>query len=552
VAAHCWQQRQTSICPGELRWAQDGSGSLEVRGDMDFLSALMPEGVDVQGQIQLQLDGEWSPAGGLALRGESQTRSVMLTRYVGEGESARLGWDRSDMVIDYGSQGLRLDWQVQREEKTVLGLNVLLPPERDAPLSGSAEISQLQLDALAPFAPMLSRLEGEISGQLRLEGTVDQPMARGLLDLTDGRLALVGNPTQMNALNLRLDLLGNRARVSGNGLLGGGELRLEGELSSEPEWRLALRATGERHTVLYPPATELLVSETLDITAGAGLLDIRGEMTVHEGSLEPEGLPEGSVAVSADVVEVDYAGNVIREELPFDVSMDVRVRVEDGFKVAGSLVNITLGGNLHLQQQRKQPLQLFGNLNVLGGELRAYQQRLLVKRGTISFSGRPDNPALDLRAQRDISGSDIVVGVEVQGTFDALVLDVFSDPVMSQGEAMSYLVRGRGLDATAGADGTALALSLASGAVNRSTLVTELNRIPGVSNVAFGAEGSADDTAATVSGYIGNRIYLSYGFGLYEPINVLTTRLYLRTRLWLEVVSSLENSVDLYYSFDIE
>jgi translocation and assembly module TamB len=113
------------------------------------------------------------------------------------------------------------------------------------------------------------------------------------------------------------------------------------------------------------------------------------------------------------------------------------------------------------------------------------------------------------------------------------------------------LVRGRGLDAGAGSDGTAMALTLAGGVVNQSTLVSELNRVPGISNLEFGATESDGDTAATMSGYIGERIYLSYGVGLYEPISVLTARLYLRSRLWFEVVSTLENSVDIYYSFDI-
>jgi translocation and assembly module TamB len=97
-----------------------------------------------------------------------------------------------------------------------------------------------------------------------------------------------------------------------------------------------------------------------------------------------------------------------------------------------------------------------------------------------------------------------------------------------------------------------MALSLGAGLVNRSAIVSELNQIPGVSNIQFGAEGSEEDTAATVSGYIGEKLYLSYGIGLYEPINVITARFYLKTRLWLEVVSRLENSVDLYYSWDID
>jgi translocation and assembly module TamB len=268
-------------------------------------------------------------------------------------------------------------------------------------------------------------------------------------------------------------------------------------------------------------------------------------------------LPEGSIALSPDVVEVDYAGNVLREELPFDINMDVRVHIKDKFKVTGSNVHTAVGGELHLLQQAGQPMRLFCNLNTRGGELRAYQQMLRIKRGVFSFSGSPTNPLLDVRAQRSIVSSGVTVGVQVRGRLEEeLSLEVFSDPDMPQGEAMSYLVRGRGLDTGAGSDGTAMALSLASGVVNRSALVSELNRLPGINNIAFGADSTADsttdDTAATLSGYIGERIYLSYGIGLYEPINVLTARLYLRPRLWLEVVSRLENSIDLYYSFDID
>jgi len=295
-----------------------------------------------------------------------------------------------------------------------------------------------------------------------------------------------------------------------------------------------------------------LLSEQLRIIARPGLLSVTGDITINEGSLEPEVLPEGSVAVSADVVEVDYAGNVIAGQLPFDVNIDVRVLVENKFTVRSSILFATLGGNLHVLQLPGQPLQLFGNLAVVSGEIRAYQQQLKIRRGTFSFTGRPDNPRVNVRAERNISGSNVSVGIQVRGTYDALVLEVFSEPAMSQGAAMSYLVRGRGQDASTGEDGTALALTLASGVLNQSTLVSELNRIPGVNNVSFGAEGTEDDTAATVGGYIGDRIYLSYGVGLYEPINVLISRLYLSTRLWLEVVSRLENSVDLYYAFDID
>lgn len=215
-------------------------------------------------------------------------------------------------------------------------------------------------------------------------------------------------------------------------------------------------------------------------------------------------------------------------------------------------MEIRVGGDLRLQQSPGSPLQLFGNLKVLGGELEAYGQRLSVQPGRVAFSGLPGNPELDLRASREIRAEDLRAGVHVTGTLEQPQLEIYTDPVTSQTEALSYLVRGRGLDAGGGTDGSALALSLGTGLINRSALVSGLNRLPGVSEIEFGTEGSEESTAATVSGYIGERLYLSYGVGLYEPVNVLTARLYLQTRLWLEVVSRLENSVDLYYSFDID
>jgi autotransporter translocation and assembly factor TamB len=551
--AHCWRQQQTHVCPGELLLGAQGSASLEVAGDLQRFEGLLPPQVELRGELELQLEGSWEPGGGVVARGHSLTRSLLLTRHHGEGETASIGWEMGKGVFGYDSAGLSLDWELHREGRKLVDLQLLLPPRRDEAMAGSVRLERIQLGALASFAPSLSALEGEVSGSLQLAGTVDQPLASGILQLSGARLAMIANPTELNDLNLTVQMQGDRAQVRGSGVLGGGELQLVGELESQPEFSLQLAVTGAKHTILYPPSTELLVSPDLNITATRGLLGITGEIAVHKGVLEFEQLPAGSVAVSNDVVEVDYTGAVIREELPFDLSMDVWVRIQDRFKVTGSVLQATLGGDLHVLQRAGKPLQLFGSLSTVGGELRAYQQQLRIKRGVLSFTGTPDNPALDVRAQRAISGSNVTVGVQVRGRLqEEMVLEVYSDPAMSQSEAMSYLVRGRGLDAGAGADGTAVALSLASGVVNRSTLVSELNRIPGVSNVEFGADGSEEDTAATVSGYVGERLYLSYGFGLYEPINVLTARLYLGTRLWLEVVSSLENSVDLYYSFDID
>ena len=553
LAAHCWQYQQARVCPGEALLAEVGNASLSLEGDLGVAGAFLPEYFELDGWVVGQVKADWSAGNPVVLDGSLHGRNLSFTRHFSGEESGTVTWENVDVRLRNGPQGLALNTAFHSEGSRVIGLDLGLPPDRGQQLTGTLDIAGLQLSKLAPFAPTLSVLEGELRGRLQLAGTVDQPLAQGNIQLSGGQFALLANPTELQQLDLQLDARGDSAVVSGRGMLGGGALSLQGTVMSRPEWRVELAIDGDRHEILLPPYTTMLVSEKLAMTLTGGLLDVEGDIVVLEGTLEHEQLPEGAVTLSTDVVEVDLEGNVIYESAPFDVSMQIGLLIKDKFKIVGDSVDATLGGDLRLRQRPRQPLQVFGNLNVVGGELRAYQQRLRITRGTLSFAGTPDNPELDVRAQREIASDNVVVGLQLQGTLNQPKLEVFSDPVMSHGETMSYLVRGRGLDTGASSDGVAMALSLGSSLVNQSALVTELNRIPGVNNIAFGAEGTNEtDTAATVGGYIGERLYLSYGMGIYEPINVLTARLYLKTRLWLEVVSRLENSVDLYYSFDIK
>jgi autotransporter translocation and assembly factor TamB len=274
---------------------------------------------------------------------------------------------------------------------------------------------------------------------------------------------------------------------------------------------------------------------------------LSGDLRVHEGLFELRGPVANGVSVSRDVVRLDTPPEKPRR---FALQSDVRTIIEPGFTLRTTQLETTLSGDLRLSASPSQPAQLFGELQVLGGVLRAYGQALRVDRGSVGFVGDPGNPDLNLAAVRDIRSEQLRVGVRVVGSLQAPQLNLFSEPQRPERETLSYLLRGRGPDAGAGADGTAMALALGATAINQSGLLESLNSVPGLSQVSLGAEGSDDETAATISAYVGERLFLSYGMGIYEPVNALTARLYLRSRLWLEVVSRLENSFDLYYRFD--
>jgi len=552
MEAHCWRLPESTLCASEWILGASGGGTEALDGDLALFGALLPQQLQVSGLLTASLRAEWQPDTPLRATAQIQSPEGTITQFYPEGESATLSWDSLTANLEQGADGLVLNAAMQREGARVVTLAVRLPGDSAEALDGSLDLEQLELAALRPFLPQLSRLEGELRGALRLAGTQAEPEVLGELAWSGGALAAHANPTELRAVELMVTLLGDRAELEGTARLGGGELEISGDASLRPEFELSLALRGEDNRLLYPPSTEMVVSPDLSLRATTEGVMVGGEVLVKSGILAYEQLPAGSVSLSPDVVEVDYAGKVVTPESPFDLNAEVRVRIRDKFRVQGADLNVTVGGDLSLQQVSGQPLQVFGNLNIVGGEFRAYGQRLRVRQGRISFTGQPENPELNLRAEREIPADDVKAGVRVSGTLEQPQITLYSEPAMSQTETLSYLVRGRGMDSGAGADGTAMALSVGTGLVNQSGIVEGLNSLPGLRNVEFGAEGSEDETAATVSGYIGERIYLSYGVGLYEPVNALTARLYLQARLWLEVVSRLESSVDLYYSFDID
>ena len=78
----------------------------------------------------------------------------------------------------------------------------------------------------------------------------------------------------------------------------------------------------------------------------------------------------------------------------------------------------------------------------------------------------------------------------------------------------SYLIRGRPLEDEAGSNSTGIGLALGMSLTNFSGVLNEIEKVSIVNNIKFDSEGDGDASQATVSGYIGNRLYIKYGGGV--------------------------------------
>jgi autotransporter translocation and assembly factor TamB len=412
-------------------------------------------------------------------------------------------------------------------------------------LSGVLRGAGLSVAPLTDLIPEWRIDAGRLDIDLVLAGSPSVPRVIGTATLNEAALFLPAIDTRLEDVSFEAQLHGRDATVQGRATLGDGALRLEARCCNDE--RATGLLIGERNRLTLPNGLDAVITPSFDLQLTPRQLDVTGSLVVHDGVFEHRGPDEGGVRLSPDFQRVDAPPARPRR---FALNLDLRTLIQPGFTLRSERIEATLAGDLRFIMRPPAPPSLFGNLDVLGGELRAYGQALRLTDGALGFVGDPLNPDLAIDAQRDIRSDNQRVGFRVRGSLEASRFELFSDPPRSDNETLSYLIRGRGLDVGASADGTAMALSLGATALNQSGVLAPLNSIPGLSGVTLGAEGTDQDMAATISAYVGNRLYLSYGVGIYEPINALTARLYLRSRLWLEVVSRLESSFDLYYRFD--
>ena len=133
-----------------------------------------------------------------------------------------------------------------------------------------------------------------------------------------------------------------------------------------------------------------------------------------------------------------------------------------------------LTGNLNVIQDNGT-LGLTGQISVPSGNFKAYGQDLLVRRGEFHFVGAVANPLLDLEAIRnpDRTADDVIAGIRVTGSVDSPQVAVFTDPAKSETEALSYLIRGEGLDPSGDSDNTMITSALINLGLSQGSHVFE-------------------------------------------------------------------------------
>ena len=419
-----------------------------------------------------------------------------------------------NLVLAYDSLKLNVDATLTNEDGSTFTVDGHIPVNlRLAPSEGQTETgirvaagqAQLSttvdldvksdgfsLDWILPFLDpeMYSDIGGRVTGEVKVTGTVSDPVMDGTATLNNGHIGLVLFGLVYQGINGDFGFDGQTINLEHVQVeSGGGELIALGtvslsqlnlgnfDISLSAEDFLAVDNDEYKGSVI----ADLQVSGTTDEPY------ISGYTQVVSGEMFLNGEYEEFEAVSLtqdDLLEVERVFGIRVSESDtstFDfykaLALDINLELERNMWLrsdASPEMDIQFTGDLDMRKVKDGEMQIFGNIDVIPDRSRITElgKRFRIVNGVLTFNGPATDPELNIEAHHTIRSSrtgseDVTIILVVRGKLDDLEeAPLDSDPEMELADILSYLAFGRPAKETlqfSGAGGENLAKDIALG-----------------------------------------------------------------------------------------
>lgn len=418
--------------------------------------------------------------------------------------------------------------------------------------------------SLLPLADR--RLNGRISLNLDLGGTLAAPRVTGGLRVDKARYEDLVLGVLLTDINLRLDLNGKEAgkknAAGGTGPLAGsmhlelsaadglgGSLRLTGGGGLDGR-NLDLRAVLDHLRPLRRRDLRINLSGQAQVTGSATAPDVRGEIVINQGALLLNNLAVGSSITTLPIQEAatvaDAAPAAPAAAAEGQGSLNLRIRAPGRFIVEGHGLTSEWQANLLVSGSPAAPM-ITGELRAVKGNFDFLTKNFALTRGVITFGGGSlSNPLLDIVMTNETP--DLTAHITISGTVSKMKLSLSSEPSLPKDEILSRILFGRSanelsrLEALQLAGAVAQLAGFGSGGggmldFTRKALGVDVLRLGTSSTGAAGEPGdqTAGGTTLEMGKYIGDLIYVGVEQGMKPDNTAFIIQLELTPRINLEL-----------------
>ena len=545
MGSQCWISGPASLCSEEQRLMPDPRLRLHLKQfPLDSLAEWLPKDFQWQGDLNADLILDLPASGPKGQIVVDASGGTLL--FKDKGQWVDFPYEAFKLTSNLTPNRVesRLDFDGGKLGQLMLSARIN-PLPKSKPISGEFQLTGLDVSMIRPFAPMVEKLTGQLNGSGTISGVLLSPHIIGNVALSDGEISGPQLPTSFENVQLSMAINGETALINGGWTSG---QQGQGSISGNVAWGRAMVVDvlikGNNLPVTVEPYAKLEVAPDLKISLNPdNTLLIAGRVNVPKGEIVVRELPPSTVKVSDDTVVVGQQTN--DEASPMQIDMDINVVVgQELLTFSGFGLSADLAGQVHIGNN----LETRGELRLNNGRYRAYGQKLTIRRARLLFAGPIDQPYLDIEAVRQTD--DVIAGIRLTGSAEQPTTQIFSEPAMSQEQALSYLILGRPLTGTGEDENLLAQAALGLGLLGSSGITTSLANHLGLKEFELDTEGSGNNTSVVASGKINERLSVRYGVGVFEPASTIALRYKLSKRVYVEVASGFASSLDIFYKRD--
>ncbi len=429
-------------------------------------------------------------------------------------------------------------------------------------IDGDIKINLPSLAWVEAIAPGASNIQGSLTSDITIGGNFDLPELGGDIHFND--LALNVDALGIRLFDVNLDatqIQNNGYSITGRMHSSEGSADINGEVTDLflASWAVDATLTGNNFLFISRPELVMAASPDLRLNASSQVIDIQGSLGVPKLQLDIAELPETAVDVSRDVVISNYSSTASSQDVnvyvdersifSIPITTDVSVALEDEIGFTGFGISAQLAGDITYRQTANGASSTYGELNILSGSYRAYRQELTIKQGQLLFFGAIDNPALDIRAIREVD--EVTVGVLMNGTLKSINSQLFSTPALPENDIISLIATGRKFSSIGEGDGVNVLNTIANLGLNRSQGLTNSMRDKlGLDALQITNTGDINSSILTVGKYVTPDIFIRYGVGLFDNQSKISVDYTLSEHLKLQAESGEFQSIDITYTVE--